>query len=224
MDSSDYGLKMSQTLSQSIATTLRESIQQGAYVCGDRLVELTLSQELDVSQNTIRDALHILEQEGWVQKIPRRGVYIPTFTIIEAQEIYALWQMLESLALRWALEKMSEIDRHRLRETIISAEHKVHRREWVHASYLIHNLHTAIVSHANALRTQTIFERIHNQAQLLEMQRQRLIPLDQDEWERRIEIHFEFLQMVDQHNTEQAIHDLKRVIQYEEELVITYLE
>lgn len=215
---------MSKTLSQSIADTLRESIQQGTYICGDRLVELTLSHELNVSQNTIRDALHILEQEGLVQKIPRRGVYVPRFTITEAQEIYALWQILESLALGWALEKMSEIDRHRLRETIISAEHKVHRREWVHASYMIHNLHTAIVSYANALRTQPIFERIHNQAQLLEMQRQRLIPLDQDEWDTRIELHFELLQTIDQHNTAQSIHDLKRVIQYEEELVITYLE
>jgi len=215
---------MSQTLSQSIAYTLRESIQRGTYGCGDRLVELTISQELDVSQNTIRDALHILEQEGWVQKIPRRGVYIPRFTVAEAQEVYALWQMLENLALGWAMETMSQTDHHRLRETLISAEHKVHRGEKAHASYMIHNLHTAIVSHANALRTQTIFERIHNQAQLLEMQRQRLIPLDQDEWGRRIEIHFDFLYEIDQHNTEQAIHYLKRVIQYEEELVITYLE
>jgi len=215
---------MSQTLSQSIAETLREAIQHGMYICGDRLVELTLSQELTVSQNTIRDALHILEQEGWVHKIARRGVYIPKFTVTEAEEIYAIWQALESLALGWALETLSDIDRQHLREILISAEHKVHRHEWVHASYMIHNLHTAIVSHANAPRTQMILGRVHNQAQLLEIQRQRFIPLNEDEWDNRIETHFEFLHEIDQHNTEKAISYLKRAIQYEEELVIPFLD
>jgi DNA-binding GntR family transcriptional regulator len=215
---------MSQTLSQSIADTLRKAIQHGTYMCGDRLVELTLSQELDVSQNTIRDALHILEQEGWVHKIPRRGVYIPTFTVTEAEEIYALWQALESLALSWTLETLSDTDCTRLRETMISAEHKVDRQEWVHASYMIHNLHTAIGSYANAPRTQTILGRIHNQAQLLETQRQRFVPLNQDEWDNRIEIRFELLHEIDQRNTDKALHYLKRTIQYEEELVIPFLE
>ena len=224
MDTRDCRLGMSETLSQSIAETLREAIQQGTYMCGDRLVELTLSQELTVSQNTIRDALHILEQEGWVHKIPRRGVYIPKYTVPEAEEIYAIWQALESLALSWTLDILSDIDRRRLRETMISAEHKVHRHEWVHATYMIHNLHTAIVSHANAPRTQRILGRIHNQAQLLETQRQRLIPLNEDEWDRRIEAHFELLHEIDQHNIEKAIRYLKRAIQYEKELVIPFLE
>lgn len=215
---------MSQTLSQSIADTLREAIQHGTYGCGDRLVELTLSQELDVSQNTIRDALHILEQDGWVHKIPRRGVYIPEFTVVEAQEIYALWQAVESLALGWALENLSDTERHRLRETMISAEYKVHRHEWVHASYTFHNLHTAIASYANAPRTQTILGRIHNQAYLLEAQRLRFAPLNEDEWDRRIEAYFDLLHEIDQHNTDKAIHYLKRAIQYEEELVIPFLE
>ena len=224
MDSGDFGLAMTQTLSQSIAETLREAIQQGTYMCGDRFVELTLSQDLKVSQNTIRDALHILEQEGWVNKIARRGVFIPKFTVTEAEEIYAIWQAVESLALTWALETLSDTDRSRLRETMISAEHMVHRNDWVHANYMIHNLHTAIVSHSNAPRTQTILRRIHNQAQLLEIQRQGLIPLNEDEWDRRIEIHFELLHEIDQHNTDKALHYLKRAIQYEEELVIPFLE
>jgi DNA-binding GntR family transcriptional regulator len=215
---------MSQTLSQSIAETLRKAIQSGTYVCGDRLVELTISQELDVSQNTIRDALHILERDGWVRKIPRRGVYIPEFTTAEAKEIYALWQAVESLALGWALETLSDTERHRLRETMISAEYKVNQGEWVHASYMIHNLHTAIASYANAPRTQMLLGRIHNQAYLLEAQRLRFIPLNEDEWDTRIETYFELLHEIDHHNTDNAIHYLKRAIEYEEALVIPFLE
>ena len=215
---------MSQTLSQSTADTLRKAIQSGTYICGDRLVELTLAREFKVSQNTIRDALHILEQDGWVHKIPRRGVYIPEFTITEAKEIYALWQAVAGLALGWALETLSDVERRRLRQTMIAAESKVHRGEWVHASYLIHNLHTAIASYANAPRTQKLLGRIQNQAYLLEAQRLHFFPLHEEEWDTRIETYFELLHEIDQHNTDKAIHYLKRAIEYEKELILPFLE
>lgn len=215
---------MSQTLSQSIADTLREAIQRGTYICGDRLVELTLSQELDVSQNTIRDALHILEREGWVKKIPRRGVYVLSFTVQEAEEIYALWQAVESLALGWTMKNLSDIERQRLRETMIVAEQRINQGEWVHASYAIHNLHTAIALHTDAPRTQAILTRLHNQAHLLENQRMRLIPLNEDEWDTRTENYFDMLHEIDHHNLDKARIYLQHAIQYEANLVIPYLE
>lgn len=215
---------MSETLSQTIASTIREAIQSGTYLLGDRLVELTLSQELEVSQNTIRDALHILEQEGWVNKIPRRGVYIPTFTMVEAREIYALWQVVENLALEWAMQHISEIERQRLRETMITAEHRANRNEWMSANYSLRHLHTAIAIHANALRTQRILSRIHNQTHLLEIQRMRLIPLTIDEWEHRLELYFDVLHAMENQNLERAHKYLTQVIKYESELIIPYLE
>jgi len=215
---------MSQTLSQDTADTIRAAIQSGSYRCGDRLVELTLSQELEVSQNTIRDALHILEQEGWVNKIPRRGVYIPTFTTAEAQEIYALWQAVETLALEWAVQHITETEGQRLRETMITAEQKVYRQEWGHANLAINHLHTAIAIHANAPRTHMILSRIHNQTHLLEIQRMRLIPLTMDEWDIRIETYFDLIHEVEHKNIDRAQKYLKQAIQYEAELVIPYLE
>lgn len=215
---------MSETLSQSIANTIREAIQSGTYLLGDRLVELTLSQELEVSQNTIRDALHILEQEGWVHKIPRRGVYIPTFTTAEANEIYALWEAVENLALAWAVPNISDIERQRLRKTMINAEHQANLDNWIHANYALRHLHTAIAIHANALRTQRILSRIHNQTHLLEIQRMRLIPFSVDEWEHRLELYFDVLHAIDNMDVELAHKYLTQAIQYEAELVIPYLE
>jgi DNA-binding GntR family transcriptional regulator len=59
------------TRAETVATTLRESILKGEYVSGERLVELSLAKRLKVSQNTIRDALRMLEQDGWVVKHAR---------------------------------------------------------------------------------------------------------------------------------------------------------
>lgn len=215
---------MSITRSQEIANTLRLSIQRGTYGCGDRLVELTLSQEFDVSQNSIRDALHILEREGWVEKIPRRGVYVPTFTVTEAEEIYALWEAVGSLAIGWAMDKWNTTEQSRLRETLILAERKINAQEWFHATHAIHNLHTAIALHAEAPRTQIILSRLHNRATLLENQRLQATPLTLDEWDTRIEYLFDVLHEIDQHEKSKAIRYYSRAIQYEAELVIPYLD
>jgi DNA-binding transcriptional regulator YhcF (GntR family) len=64
------------TLSHIVADVLRQSLYDGVYLCGDRLVELTISQEMNVSQNTARDALGLLENEGWVTRKARHGVYV----------------------------------------------------------------------------------------------------------------------------------------------------
>jgi DNA-binding GntR family transcriptional regulator len=49
------------TLAESVADVLRHAIFQGAYLSGERLVELTIAQEMNVSQNTAREALRLLE-------------------------------------------------------------------------------------------------------------------------------------------------------------------
>lgn len=215
---------MARTRSQEIADTLRLSIQRGTYMCGDRLVELTLSQEFEVSQNSIRDALHILEGEGWVQKIPRRGVYVPKFSIPEAEEIYALWEAVGNLAMGWAMHKIGDTERDRLRETLILAERKVNTQEWFHATAEIRNLHTAIALHAEAPQTQVILSRLHNQAQLLDNQRLHALPLTLDEWDTRIEYLFDVLHEINQHETSKAILYYGRAIQHEAGLVIPYLD
>jgi len=212
------------TRSQEIADTLRMAIQRGTYGCGDRLVSLTLAQEFDVSQNSIRDALHILQGEGWVQKIPRRGVYVPSFTIPEAEEIYALWEAVGGLAIGWAMNKMGETERDRLRETLIYAERKINAQEWFHATAQVRNLHTAIALYAEATRTQWILSRLHNRALLLENQRLQVLPLTLDEWDTRIEYLFDVLHEIDQNETSKAILYYGRAIQYEAQLVIPYLD
>lgn len=215
---------MSDTLSETIADTIRTAIRHGTYVCGDRLVELTLSQDLKVSQNTIRDALHHLEQEGWVQKIPRRGVYIPEFTLKEAKEVYALWHTIEALALEWAIDALSDTERSRLRETMISAEESLHNQRWTHVRSAIYTFHTVLVLYAEAPRIHAILHRLHNQARLLENQRTRIAYLSDDEWETRLEFYFDLLLHIDQHNLDRAKHFQKRIIDYTAELVLPFIE
>lgn len=214
---------MSETLSQTIANTLRESIQLGTYAQGDRLVELTLSRDLEVSQNTIRDSLHILEREGWVMKIPRRGVYIPIFDLAEAEEIFALWQAVEALALKWMLKNISDIERRRLRQTVIEAEQYMMNHEANRANRALRQVHTAIALHANAPRTQRILLRLHNQSHLLEIHRLQQMPLTDEEWEKRLETYFDLIYAIVEEDERHAQRYLKQLLQNESDLVLPFI-
>lgn len=65
-----------------------------------RLDERKLSNQLSISRTPIREALARLEQEGLVEIVPRRGVYIVRKTKTEILEMLTVWAALESMAAR----------------------------------------------------------------------------------------------------------------------------
>ena len=67
-----------------------------------RLDERQLSQKLGVSRTPIREALTLLEQEGFVRAVPRRGVYVVRKSKKEICEMIVVWAALEGWAARAA--------------------------------------------------------------------------------------------------------------------------
>jgi DNA-binding GntR family transcriptional regulator len=67
-----------------------------------RLDERQLSQELGVSRTPIREAMTLLQQEGFVRTLPRRGIFVSRKTKREIVEMITLWAALESMAARLA--------------------------------------------------------------------------------------------------------------------------
>src|SRR5215468_1432291 len=67
-----------------------------------RLDERQLSQQLGVSRTPIREAMSLLEQEGFLRTVPRRGVFIVRKTKKQIIEMIEMWAALESMAARLA--------------------------------------------------------------------------------------------------------------------------
>jgi DNA-binding GntR family transcriptional regulator len=65
-----------------------------------RLDERQLSEDLGVSRTPIREALSVLEQEGFVRSIPRRGIVVVRKTKREIVEMITVWAAIESMAAR----------------------------------------------------------------------------------------------------------------------------
>lgn len=151
----------SDTLAENVAAALRHAILGGAYLCGERLVELTLADEMNVSQNTVRDALRLLEQDGLVAKQARRGTYVRDFTPDETLEVYLLWAAVESLALQWALEHMTPAHMASLRPLFDQF------RDYPNPENRF-RIHAALVGIAAKPRTAELLRPLHYQARLLQ--------------------------------------------------------
>jgi DNA-binding GntR family transcriptional regulator len=67
-----------------------------------RLDERQLCEDLGVSRTPIREALSLLEQEGFVRSIPRRGIVVVRKTKREIIEMITVWAAIESMAARIA--------------------------------------------------------------------------------------------------------------------------
>ena len=67
-----------------------------------RLDERQLGEDLGVSRTPIREALSVLEQEGFVRSIPRRGIIVIRKTKREIVEMITVWAAIESMAARLA--------------------------------------------------------------------------------------------------------------------------
>jgi DNA-binding GntR family transcriptional regulator len=80
-----------------------------------RLDERELTKALRVSRTPIREALSILEQEGFVRTVPRRGIFIVRKSKREIIEMIQMWAALESMSARLATLHASDAEIGKLR-------------------------------------------------------------------------------------------------------------
>lgn len=82
---------------------LRALIVSGDIRPGDRLVEERLTEMFGVSRPPLREALRVLQRDGLVQSLPRRGYIVAPITAADVREIYSLRFALERLAIELAV-------------------------------------------------------------------------------------------------------------------------
>jgi DNA-binding GntR family transcriptional regulator len=110
-----------------------------------KLDERHLSQDLGVSRTPIREALTLLEQEGFVRAVPRRGIFIVRKSKREIIEMIVVWAALESMAARLATQNATDRQLKSLRKLFSEFETESpseHMNEYSQANI---NFHQTIV-------------------------------------------------------------------------------
>ena len=95
------------TKEEQVADYLRERIISGVYPRGSRLKQAEIAEQLHLSITPVREALKLLEAEGYVSGDSYRGSRVVPFDASASAEILQLRLLLESQLVRAAVEKMT---------------------------------------------------------------------------------------------------------------------
>jgi DNA-binding GntR family transcriptional regulator len=75
-----------------------------------QLDKRVLTEALGVSRTPVREAMTLLEQEGFLRTVPRKGIFIVRKTKKEIVEMIQMWAALESMSARLATLHASDED------------------------------------------------------------------------------------------------------------------
>jgi DNA-binding GntR family transcriptional regulator len=111
------GPPLSRSASAAAGEVIREAIIDGRLAPGQRLKEEELARELGMSRTPVREALLLLQSEGLVQSIPRRGATVRSYAVDDLDDMYQLRAVLEGYAARRAAARISPEDVARLKKS-----------------------------------------------------------------------------------------------------------
>lgn len=100
----DFVVENPTLIKDQIYEKIKQEILSGSISPGSRVLEGRLAKLINVSRTPVREALHVLEMEGFLESFPRVGYRVRQITWVEAIEINEIRAVLEPLAAKKAIE------------------------------------------------------------------------------------------------------------------------
>ncbi len=97
-----------QPLREQVYSVIRSAVLSGKLQPGDQLTEVGIAEQLNVSRTPAREAIHMLEQEGLIVLVPRKGAFVTGIkSKKEISDIFQVRVVLEGLAAELAAERIT---------------------------------------------------------------------------------------------------------------------
>jgi len=103
-------------LDDKIYRRLKAMITEGDIEPGKRILQEQLARDMGVSRTPLVNALKRLAQEGLLEWLPRRGIYVKRFTPREVAQIFEVREGLEPMAARLAASRIDSGEVNELEE------------------------------------------------------------------------------------------------------------
>ncbi|TDB48384.1 GntR family transcriptional regulator [Photorhabdus khanii] len=153
-----------QTLSERVTDTIRHKLIIGELSPGQRLSETALSEQLDISRNTLREVFRVLTQEGLLQYEPNRGVFVATPSIASIIDIYRIRRLIECQALAQSYPMHPAVEQ--MRSAIGIAKQCCDIQDWLGVGTANMAFHSAIVELTDSERLITFYGHISAELRL----------------------------------------------------------
>lgn len=107
-----------ETLSEQVFRTIQAAIVKGEIAPGSKISEPELARTYGISRGPLREAIHRLEGQKLLVRIPHVGARVVSLSHAELIELYEIRESLEGMACRLAAERMTQAEIDDLRRVL----------------------------------------------------------------------------------------------------------
>jgi DNA-binding GntR family transcriptional regulator len=154
-----------QTLAETMADRIREKVISGRLTPGSHLSEVTLSEELKVSRNTLREVFRILTKEGLLRYEANRGVFVSTPSMATIIDIYRVRRLIECPVLAQAHPRHPGVAR--MHAAVEEARRARQAKDWLGVGSADVAFHAAIVELSDSPRLSGFYAQISLELRLV---------------------------------------------------------
>ncbi|UYV38047.1 GntR family transcriptional regulator [Rhodobacteraceae bacterium D3-12] len=184
---------------------IRDAIVAGELPLGSKLSEQRLADTLGVSRSPVRDALAVLQSEGLVAILPKRGTFVFTPDLRVVDELCEHRAILETAALRLGIERNHADVLRQLEKASTEMERALKSNDAYRYTMGDHQFHNAIVEGA---RNRTLTKTYNQTVSPLKALRTHLFTIMSENSDRSMAEHFALIEAVAARQTEQAVSQL----------------
>ncbi len=212
------GLIKDQSLYEKAYDVIKSKILSSEFPAGFRLQEEFLIKLLGVSKTPIKLALAKLEQEGLVNNIPRKGMYVIELTHEMVIEVYTLREVLEGLAARLAAKNISGKNIEKLRNILSQFIPNLEKMSLEAYLELDERFHEVIINASRHHRLQQFLNHLYDIIRLFKLKAANLPGRRKKAYKEHHEI-FEALEKREPFKAEETMrHHIQKVV---EELIVS---
>ena len=203
-----------------VFNTLRQGILKGDLKPGERLMEIHLADRLGVSRTPIREAIRMLELEGLVTMIPRKGAEVARISKQDLRDVLEVRKSLDSLAVRLACDRITDEEKDELRKTEEDFEQSIRKGDVTSIAEADVRFHDVILK---AGKNGRLMQMINNLAERMFRYRLEYIK-DSRNHSRLIEEHRKIIEYIVDGDKDSACEAIETHIDNQEKNVISQLE
>ncbi len=158
-----------QRLSHQVYDILKNMILNHRFSPGARINVEQIAKEVGASRTPVWEAVHRLMQEGLLENIPNRGVFMAILTPKVAIEMYTVRQALEGLAARLAAQNANEKAIKKMMACLEKQAKAVEKEDLIAYSKLDFEFHAIIYELSGNQTLQEMLEAIKNKMRPIAM-------------------------------------------------------
>jgi DNA-binding GntR family transcriptional regulator len=128
-----------QTAAGYVADSLRSAIQTGRISDGTELNQVALAEQYGTSRVPVREALRLLEAEGWITAMPHRRAVVAAVSPERIQETFEIRALLEAYLIERVVARISDEHIAQLKNACDRMDAITDHAAWVAANARFHN-------------------------------------------------------------------------------------